>query len=145
METFSYDAKEVTVIIGVILVQGFAPDTKVVVDRDEDAFTKRTGTDGDTTRSKSNNKGGSFEITLEQSSPTNALFTALADLDEATGKGIVPGMVKDNSGNSVHSTRACWVKKRPTATYGAESTDRVWVFDTGELKHSVNGNNPVGG
>ncbi len=144
METFSYDAKEVTVIIGNIIVQGFAPDTKVVVDRDEDAFTKRTGTDGDTTRSKSNNKGGSIEITLEQSSPTNRQFTELADLDELNGRGTRAGMVKDNSGNSVHATRACWVKKRPAAYYGAESTDRVWIFDTGELKHDVNGNNPVG-
>src|SRR3990172_6159999 len=109
-----YDPKNVVVIVGAIIINsGFAPDTFVEVERDEDAFTKSVGADGEVTRTRNRNKTGQIRITLQQSSETNALLSALALIDESTGDGVVPCAVKDLGGLTLHAAELGWVKKVP--------------------------------
>lgn len=136
-----YDAKKVSVIIGVQALGGFADGTFVEVDADEDAYTKKVGADGEVTRSKSNNYAGKITVTLDQTSPSNAYLSGLAVADRINGLGVVPVLIKDNnSGTTLFASEAGWVMKVPKAGYGKKSEDRAWVIDCAQLVEFIGGN-----
>ena len=113
MSVYTYASDEVRIIVGGVPISGLADGTFVSVARDEQAFTKVTGADGTTSRAKSANRSGSITLTLSQTSPSNDVLSALAVADEETGAGVVPVLIKDGSGRSVHATDAAWVQKMP--------------------------------
>ena len=78
----TYDPKQVVISIGGVPISGYADGTFLLIDRDENAFTKVTGADGTSTRVKSNNRAGSMTLTLKQSSPSNDVLSGFATLDE---------------------------------------------------------------
>ena len=136
--TFTYDPKEVAVIVGLNRIQGFSEGAIVEVERDEDAFSKQVGGDGQVTRTKSNNTAGKITIPLHQSSSSNDILSALALSGQA-----VPVQIVDGSGRTVISTRAAWVLKLPVVSFETEGTEREWVLDCGPLTIFVGGNNPA--
>jgi len=138
--TKTYNFKQVATIFNGHEISGFAEGTGIVVTRDEDAFTLTVGSSGEPVRSKSNNKSGTMTITLLQSSDSNAILSGLAELDELSGGGQGPFLVKDNSGGSLAVAESAWVQKKPAAEYAAESGNREWVFRTGNLSHFIGGN-----
>lgn len=60
-----YDAKQVVFTLGTHIVQGFAPDTKITVQRLNPMFTLTVGVDGETTRSKSNDKSTRITVRFQ--------------------------------------------------------------------------------
>lgn len=136
----TYDPKQVVVSVGGIPISGYADGTFVNVTRDEDAFTKRTGADGEASRAKSNNRGGSITVTLQQTSLSNDALSALALVDENTGDGVVPVIVKDVRGTTLCYSSAGWIKKMPDAEFSKEIQDREWVIDCADLRFNVGGN-----
>lgn len=136
----TYDSKQVVVIVGGVQISGFAPDTKVIVRRNTDAWTLQMGADGEGTRSKSNDKSGQIEIQLQQGSQSNAYLSNLALADELSNAGVVPTMVKDNLGKSLHVAEQTYVKKITDAEYGREAGTRVWILETDSLQNFVGGN-----
>lgn len=140
MALTTYDPKNVSVIIGGKIMSGFADGTFVTVERNEQAFNLKVGVDGEGTRAKSNNKSGKITIVLMQSSPSNDDLSAIAAADELTGAGIVPSLVKDNSGTSLATALTSWVQKYSNNEYGKEVTTRTWIMETDELQTFVGGN-----
>lgn len=140
MAFYKYNSADVTIIVNGIIISGFADGTFVTVERDEDAFTKQVGTDGEVTRSKSNNKTGSVTITLMQSSASNGDLTVMHALDELTGNGVGPFLMRDGSGNSKYAAENAWIRKYPSAEYGREATGREWVIDVDKLNVAEAGN-----
>jgi hypothetical protein len=140
MAVKTYDPKQVSVIIGTRAAQGFADGSFVSVDRNEDAFTLLVGADGEGCRAKSNNKSGRVTLTLMSSSEFNDYLSELALADELTGGGVVPLMIKDNSGSSLYSSATAWVVKHPTADFAKEAGTREWVLETDELIMFAGGN-----
>lgn len=136
----TYDAKKVAIIIGGAIMSGFSDGDMISIERNEDTFTLQMGTDGEGTRSKSNNKSGRFTLSLMQTSAANAALSAIAKLDEIGNAGAVPVLVKDTSGSSVYSASQAWLVKPPTAELGREAAAREWVFETHELKWFEGGN-----
>lgn len=136
----SYDASEVSVIVGTRALSGLAEGTFVNVARDEDSFTKQVGADGEVTRSKTNNRSGSIEITLQQGSSDNLYLSGLHTADENTGNGIFPVIVKDNSGESLAFGREAWVRKPADQAFGRDAAERTWVIDVAELDSVPGGN-----
>lgn len=136
----TYDAKKVICIINGVILSGFSDGDMVSVERNEDTFSLQVGTDGESTRSKSNNKSGRFTFSLMQTSASNAALTTIAKLDELGNAGAVAVMVKDTSGSSVYSASQAWLVKPPTAELGREAGAREWVFETGELEWAEGGN-----
>ena len=90
MAVKTYNAADVIVIVGTSQMQGLAEGTFVEVSREVEAFTKQTGSDGEVTRSKTNNKSGTVTLTLQQGSASNDFHSALAKLDEESAAGVVP-------------------------------------------------------
>lgn len=138
----TYAGDEVLFVFGPVIASGYGPDTFVTVERNEDAFTLQVGADGESTRSKSNNRSATITLTLLQGSAANAQLSAIHALDQATpaGDGVLPLLVKDNSGNSLHLAEKAWIRKAPASAYGRESDVREWVFETANLVDAPAGN-----
>lgn len=135
----TYSAKDHTLNYGGVDITGLADDFFVAA-RDEDAFTKIISADGEATRSKNANKGGTITITLKNSSSSNDLLTAKALADEAVGAGVSTFILADNFGTTVVAGAECWVKKLPDVNRGKEVGDSVWVIDCASLVMIPGGN-----
>lgn len=138
---YTYDSKQVAVIVGGIPMGGFADGSFVTVERENDTYSKVSGADGIVSRSKSNDKSGSIKITLQQTSPSNDVLQGIALLDEVSNRGIVPVLIQDFSGTSTFVSAFAWIKKPPSAEFGKEITNREWEFTCSDLdiKHGGNG------
>lgn len=140
MPLFTYDPKNVSVIVGGSIMTGFADGTFVEVERNENAFNLKIGVDGEGTRAKSNNKSGKVTITLMQSSPSNDTLSGFTAADELSNTGAVPVLVKDNSGRTICTALTAWVQKYANASFAKEVTTRKWVLETDDIEMFVAGN-----
>lgn len=136
----TYIPQEVSVIVGGNIISGFADGTFVTVERDEDAFTYVPSTSGGGTRTKNANKAGKVTITLQQSSESNSILSDLAKADEKDGSGVVAIMIRDNSGESLHSSDAAYISKMPQAQFAKELQNLEWVFQCEDLSMYAGGN-----
>lgn len=135
-----FDPKVFSIIVGGKIISGFADGTFVKVTRDENAFAKKVGVDGEGARAKSANRGGTVEITLMQTSASNDDLSGFAIADEISGTGVVPVLVKDGSGRTVCQATTAWVQKFPDAEFGKEIGDRAWVLESDEINIFIGGN-----
>ena len=140
MAVRSYDPKSVIVSVGGVPISGYADGTFIEISRDDVAFTKVVGADGNTSRVKSNNTGGTLTITLQQTSPSNDILSAFAQADELTNSGVVPILVKDLSGNSIYFSATGWIQKYPDSIFANEINTRAWVLDLADLDMFVGSN-----
>jgi hypothetical protein len=104
-------------------------------DQVQDSYTLQVGTDGEATRSRTNNRSHTITLTLMQSSDINDLLSAVhtIDINSAGGAGIGPLIVKDGSGRALYIAEKCWVKKPPAVEFGREAGPREWVFETNNM------------
>ncbi len=142
-----YDPKQITLIFGPTgQITGFADGTFVTVEKNEDAFSLQIGTDGDGTRSKSNNQSGRITISLMQSSPANDVLSLIHNADLELGSGVFPLFIKDLQGNSIFEASQAWITRFPSAGYGREAEAREWVIETDNLIMFAGGSDePVAG
>ena len=126
----NYDPKQVSIIVGGHIVEGYADGTFIKVARNNDMFSTKVGASGEGARAKSNDKSGTFEITLMQSSRSNSILAGFAIADENNNGGQVPVLMQDNNGDTIASCSNGWVKKMPDLEYGKELADRVWVIES---------------
>lgn len=136
----TYDPGQVVVNVGGRDITGFADGTFVKVERNADAFSLTIGADGEATRVKSRNRSGRFTFTLQQSSPSNDILTAVANKDEVTNTGVVPVMVKDANGTTLASAAKAWSVKKASAEFGKDASSREWIFETHQLDLTIGGN-----
>lgn len=138
----NYAFDQVSVIMGPVIVDGFAEGEGVTVTRDAPAFTKYVGADGKVTRARMTNRCAKVTIRLAQSSATNDQLSALytAGLLTPNGEDVIPMSIVDNSGRSVFAAAYCWLAEMPEVSFGSEVGVREWVFDTADLEVLVGGN-----
>ncbi len=139
MSVKTYDPSEILMSFLTSPIVGFADGTFVKVERDEAAFTKMTGADGEVARSRNKNKGGKITFTLAQWSPSNDILSAAALVDELSGTGVGPAFVKDNQGTTLALAANAWVEKMATAEFGKEQGNREWVIDCASIEFFVGG------
>lgn len=142
--TRSYDPGQVDLNVNGVDVSGYADGTFVKVERNVDQATLQVGADGESTLALSQNRSGRFTFTLQQSSPLNDIFSALAEALEARTGGFVPILMKDNNGTTIAAAKKGWTVKRPSTGFGKEPENREWIFETGNLDLTVGGSNEVG-
>lgn len=127
MPTQTYDFSKVVVLRGGVPVLGFADGDSISVEFPE-SWTLQVGAGGATTRSRNKNPTAKATLRLQQKSPSNAVFEAAATLDEATGAGAVPLIIKDLTGTEQFFAAQSWFEKRPSKTFASESGSREWVL-----------------
>lgn len=139
-QTYTYDPKLFSIIVGGKIISGFGDGTFIKLERNQQAFQLKMGTDGEGTRAKSNDLSGKLTITLMQSSPSNDDLSSFAAADQLANAGAVPCFVKDGSGRTVASCETAWVQKLPDSEFSNEAQTRVWVLETAALVLFVGGN-----
>lgn len=136
----TYNPKKVAVICGGFALSGFADGTFVNVAMNEDQWSLQMGTDGEGTRSKSNNHSAQITLSLMQSSDSNQVMQAFWNSDRLSDGGVFPFLIKDNSGRSLWAAEQAWVKKQPDAELAREAGAREWVIETDNLVPFEGGN-----
>jgi hypothetical protein len=137
----TFDPNQVSVIFGGI-IGGYADGTFISVEQNEDSFGLVVGTDGEGCRSRSNNRSARVTITLGQWSASNQALSAIHNADILTpgGDGILPFILKDNSGTTICSAEKAWITKPPSVSYGRDPESREWVLETDNMIWNVGGN-----
>lgn len=133
-----YDPGSIVMTLAAQPISGFA-DTFVSAEREENAYTKRTGADGEVARVRSRNRSGSVTITLMATSASNDILSALARLDEETGQGVGEFMMKDTLGRTLIAAPNAWVAKVAPVEFGKEIGDREWLIEVDVLDVFVGG------
>lgn len=138
-----YDSNQVSmVMLGIPVLGGFADGEFCTIEQAEQDFMAVVGTDGEVTRSKSNNRMATIKIKLMQSSATNAAFSAINNLDVSTGggAGVGPMLIADLQGTSLYAASKCWISKPPDVSFDRTATSREWEFTCADLKRLDGGN-----
>lgn len=143
MSLKSYDPKRVVLIIGGVPIGGYADGTFIMFERTADQYTKVAGADGEVARAKSNDRTGSFTITLMQTSDSNDVLSGIAKLDERLNAGVVPALLKEIDSTTSIFAGTAWVRKMPNVEYSKEITNREWILDVAESEAFVGGNTGI--
>ncbi len=140
MTVKTYDPKKVHILIGGFEMVGFVDGTFLTVEMDEDAFSKVSGADGETARSKSNNTGAAATLALLQTSTSNDVLSGIYLADRLSNSGVVPILVKDSLGTTILFSAEGWIKKPAPAVFAKEISNRDWVFDLSTVDIFIGGN-----
>jgi hypothetical protein len=140
MSVFTYAPDEMTLVVGGVVMSGFADGTFITVSRDEQAFNKVTGADGTVSRAKTANRSGTLALVLTQTSPSNDVLSGFMIADELANQGVVPVLLKDKSGRTVVFSSAAWVQQSPDAAFSKNIENREWTLDCGRLEIFIGGN-----
>jgi hypothetical protein len=136
----TYDPSKVRVLIGALVMTGFADGTFVKINRSGDAFDKKRGADG--TVDRINKSAYDFEVdfSLKGTSPLNASLSGLLATDQLTNGAIFPLTIQDLSGNSLFEAPQAWIKKDPDQDFADSLNNRSWKIDTGAAANLIGGN-----
>lgn len=138
--TTNYHPDKVILAFKGLLINGYAPDTFVEIERNEDGFTEQVGTLGDVCRTRSLNRTGTVTITLMASAAVNDMLTAIAIFDEQTGYGTGPLLMKDLNGSTVAAASTAWIRKLPRIERGNEAGTIQWIIACANLDIRAGGN-----
>lgn len=141
----TYAPEEVSLNIALLFpAEAFSEESIINISKEEDYFRTNVGAAGGVERFHVSNPVYSIEIVLSQTSPTNAILTALATVDDLSRLATFPVFAKDSSGSSLFLATTCWVDKPPEADYSNRLKDRRWVLKSSDLVFNLGGNGEDG-
>lgn len=141
----TYDPSNVQIIMGGHAVTGYADGTFIDISPDEQRYNKTTGADGETSRSRTNNRAKTVTITLKQTSVSNDFFSGLAAADDLNNAGAVPFAIKEiGTGRTLGFAQAAWIENDPNLTYSKDVEDRAWTIATSGMDLLIGGNSNDG-
>ena len=138
--TYTYSSKEVSIVLGTAEIKGAGDGDFVSVSMKEDAFTEVSGAYGDVTWSMNPNTLAEVKITLQSSSPSNDILSAIHIRDRQTGLGTLPLFIKDGSGRDKFGSTAARIMKMADITKGKEAGTREWTLSCANSQMFVGGN-----
>lgn len=128
MAVYSYSALDVSIVVGSFNITGFASDSFVEIKQAGNYTKTRITADGYISRTLRRVDYFEVDITLAQSSDSNAVLSQILNLDRTTGDLIVPVFIKDHStGTSIMSLNA-WIEKLPDTRYASGLETRKWTL-----------------
>lgn len=138
----NYDPKEVSAVAGGHLVAGFAEGEFIRVEPNADEFVDVAGSQGDVSRARIGDRRVTVTLILQQTSPSNDVLTAFAELDRTTpnGGGVFSFLLRDRQGTTLIQAEEAWVQRRPDVTFSNEVTNREWTIRLAEADYGVGGN-----
>lgn len=135
----TYRPQDVIYIFAASEIGGFANGTFLSVARNNDSATYEPGGKGSGTRTLTADRSGRVTSTLQQTSPSNAVFSAQLTAMELDGGGISSFLIKENGGDDLHEGATSWVVRRSDAEYATETSNREWIVETDELLGVIGG------
>ncbi len=123
-----YDPRDVSVIVDGHIVTGLGDGTFVQVEKSEENYETYVGAQGEITRARNANPLGQITVTLQNTSPTNAIFNRLAK-----SKGTFAARVVDrNTGKLTAGGSECWFEKPADREWGEETSEIEWTIIVGD-------------
>ena len=120
----SYDAKDVSVIVGGVYLTGFAEGTFVSYEKTEDNYALSVGSLGDVARAKVNNPLGTITITLQQTSPQVQYLNNLAK----SGKIVEARVIHKGTGTEKVGGTQCFISKEAAGEFSNEISNREFTI-----------------
>lgn len=136
----TYDPKNVSVIVGLFPIGGFADGKAIRVVRSTDTFEMIHGIGGVISRAKTLDKSGEITLTLEQTSMSNDILSGLMIADDLANSGVVPVLIVDTSTKSVFVSAFAWIKKPAEVDYSKTLSQREWTLDAVDIDVFIGGN-----
>jgi hypothetical protein len=137
--TKDYDPLKVVLTIGGVAIEGYADGTFITVARNNQMWTLQSGASGETARSKSNDRSGTVEIVLMQTSMSNDLLSGKVKADELTNGGKFLLGIDDEHGKTLVAGLESWVQQQPSTEFAKELSERTWIIETGDLEMFIGG------
>ena len=134
-----YDPKKVVLTIGGHPVEGYADGTFITVSRNNQMWTLQSGASGETARSKSNDRSGTVEIVLMQTSVSNDVLSTKVKDDDLNNSGKFVLGIDDEHGKTVIAGLESWVQQQPSTEFAKELSERTWIIETGDLEMFIGG------
>ena len=137
-----YDADQVTVTIAGIPLSGYADGEFLSIEQESEDFTDVAGTDGEVSRSKTNDRRATITIMLMQTSDSNDLLSELSNLDRnnPNGAGVGAFLCRDRQGRALYQAQECWVQQPPDVSMDRGATSREWTLRCARLIRFDGGN-----
>ena len=139
----TYDPKKYTVVWGgwSIPMSAFPEGTFIKVVRSEKKlFEKKRAVDGSIERNHKNVFDFTIDFEILQTDSANDILSAAVTLDQESGVGAPPIIIKDAGGTSVFTSGACWISQDADLEAATTLTPRKWQFETGPGVKNVGGN-----
>lgn len=111
--------------------QGLADGSFLRIRAKSDGFTSRNGSDSLVTHSRSNDHRREVSLILEASSLSNAVFSAVHEIDKAApnGSGVAPMLIQDLNGTTKFTAEIARIMKAPDMDLARESGTLEWLFE----------------
>lgn len=138
-----YDADQVVMVfMGIPISSGYADGEFLTIEQEAQDFETKVGTDGEVTRSKTNNRHAIIKVKLMQSSDGNEALSAINNVDIAAsgGLGIGPMLIKDLQGTTLYTAAKCWIARPPDVSFDRTATAREWTLECAQLLRLDGGN-----
>lgn len=141
MAVKTYSPDRVKVTVGAHTLTGYADGTFVSVEQLTDGVTSQAGADGEVARAMSADKRCKITLTLQQTSRSNDMLTAMYEADQLSGGDMpVPLTVRDLRGTTIFAAGAAWIVKKATAEFCKEISEREWTLEADGAQYFVGGN-----
>lgn len=132
-----YDAAQVTMVFMAILIDsGFAEGEFLTIEQSAPDYEVVVGTDGEVSRSRTNNRHATIKIKLAMTSDGNTFLSSLsnAGLLAKNGADIGPMLVRDRvSGIRNYAASKCWIAKPPDVSFDNKVTMVEWTLECADL------------
>jgi len=126
----TYSPDQVKFIVGVHTVTGVADGTFIAIEPMGDGVTSEAGAYGDVARAMSLDPRHQITLTLQQTSRSNDVLSAIHDADRLSGgNGAVPVTLTDLRGSTLFAGTA-WVVKKATATFSKGLEAKEWSIES---------------
>lgn len=126
----TYDPKQVKILLDGALISGYADGTFVNIEFNNDAYSLLVGADGESVRSKSNDRSAKITFTLLPTSRANAILDAFQKTDRLTNLGRFAISIVDMLTGTNFLAPAAWVVKDPGQDFQKEAQAKTWVCET---------------
>lgn len=145
IETKVYNADEVTIVVGPVLITGGYADGEFLrVEQESDDTEDVVGTDGEVSVSRTNDRRATITILLMQTAASNQELSVLSNLTRNAPGGVggfVPMLIKDRNGATLYTSENSWVRRAPDASFDRTAQSREWQVRCSNLVRNDGGNN----
>ena len=132
-----YDPNQLSVVFGGSPISGFAEDTMLEIEHEDQLFKFKSDVHGNVSRTKINKDLTKITLTLTRDSYSNNTLNSFVEMDRLTNGGVFPIIIKDPNGVTMFAcTHAC-VSSRPKISYGGDEKNREWTIQASGITQHI--------
>lgn len=129
----THDLKRCKFTVAGRRIHGFGSNgDAVAIAFDDQNYIKKIGADGEGGRNKTNNRAGTYTVTIHQTNTEMIRFLDGIMRTPSPGDVVPVAFVNPETGERCASAQA-WIQAEPERTFHKESGERVYVFDTAAI------------